>query len=147
MIKLYAIGKKTDYDPQINDYLKRLKKPFDTDLKVWNYSNSSTPREDESKHILDAITSQDFVILLDERGEELDNNQLLKTFQKPWQQGKNVVLIIGGAYGVSQELRNRADFMWSLGKLVLPHQMVRLILAEQIYRTYAISIGHPYHHI
>ncbi len=103
-------------------------------------------REEESDRILKALKPQDFVVLLDERGSSLTSPQLAAALQKQFDTGKNVVMIIGGAYGVSAELQKRADLVWSLSGLVFPHQLVRLIIAEQIYRAQEISAGRPYHH-
>ena len=63
-----------------------------------------------------------------------------------YEQGKSLVLIIGGAYGVTEAVMERANLVWSLSRLVFPHQLVRLILAEQLYRAQQIAAGHPYHH-
>lgn len=71
---------------------------------------------------------------------------LAKKLQAQFDAGRGVVVIIGGAYGVNTELSRRADFVWSMSKLVFPHQLVRLILAEQIYRAQEIAGGRPYHH-
>jgi len=86
------------------------------------------------------------VILLDERGKEFDSPALSGQFQALMSSGRRVVCIIGGAYGVNDELMARADLTWSLSPLVFPHQLVRLILAEQLYRAQCIATNHPYHH-
>ena len=67
--------------------------------------------------------------------------------QGAFDSAKQVAVIIGGAYGVDDRVRQRADFVWSLSKLVFPHQLVRLILAEQLYRAQEIAGGRPYHHV
>lgn len=90
---------------------------------------------------------KDFVILLDETGKELSSTDLSQFIEKRcMDSGKRVVFIIGGAYGVSQEIKDRADFTWSLSKLVFPHEIVRIILAEQVYRACTIIRGEKYHH-
>jgi 23S rRNA (pseudouridine1915-N3)-methyltransferase len=96
----------------------------------------------ESKTILGKISSSDYVIVLDERGKLIDNYELSNKLSV----NKNIIIIIGGPYGVSQEIRDRANFVWSLGKLVYPYEIVRLILTEQIYRSQMINLNHPYHH-
>jgi 23S rRNA (pseudouridine1915-N3)-methyltransferase len=65
---------------------------------------------------------------------------------RPIESARDVVLVIGGAYGVDEALARRADFVWSLSRLVFPHQLVRLILLEQLYRSQEIASGRPYHH-
>ncbi|MDR1850919.1 MAG: 23S rRNA (pseudouridine(1915)-N(3))-methyltransferase RlmH [Mycoplasmataceae bacterium] len=145
MIKIIVVGKKTEYDFKINEYETRLKNNFKISWTKIDYSGAKgeLAREQESKEILSKISKNDFVILLDERGKELDNQQLTNKLTT----NKNIVIIIGGPYGVNEELRKRANYMWSLGKLIMPYEIVRLLLTEQIYRCQCISTNHPYHHI
>ncbi|MDR2568383.1 MAG: 23S rRNA (pseudouridine(1915)-N(3))-methyltransferase RlmH [Mycoplasmataceae bacterium] len=144
MLKIIAIGMKTDYDSFIQNYEKRLKGCFAIKWVKIDYSGAkdNLARNEESKEIFKHIRNEDYVILLDERGKELDNYELCDKLVK----NHNIVLIIGGPYGVNEELRNRANFMWKLGKLILPYEIVRLILTEQIYRSQCIFLNHPYHH-
>ena len=86
------------------------------------------------------------MILLDERGKALDSPGLARTLQQPIDGARTVILIIGGAYGVDPSVHTRANLVWSLSPLVFPHQLVRLILAEQLYRAQEIASGRPYHH-
>jgi 23S rRNA (pseudouridine1915-N3)-methyltransferase len=146
MINIIAVGKK--HDPNItdaiNDYEKRLRAPFEVKWVLLPYSakNGDEARQDESGRIISQLRPADFVVLLDERGQDLsspDFSALLTSQQ-------NIVIIIGGAYGVNDELRQRADRVISLSAMVFPHQLVRLILIEQIYRAQAIATNHPYHH-
>lgn len=146
MINIIAVGKK--HDPNItdaiNDYEKRLRAPFEVKWVLLPYSakNGDEARQDESERIISQLRPADFVVLLDERGQDLsspDFSALLTSQQ-------NIVIIIGGAYGVNDELRQRADRVTSLSAMVFPHQLVRLILIEQIYRAQAIATNHPYHH-
>ena len=88
------------------------------------------------------IKPSDYVILLDERGRQLTSPE----FSDALVDRGNVVIVIGGAYGVNEALRSRANLMVSLSKMVFPHQLVRLILIEQVYRAQAIHEHHPYHH-
>jgi 23S rRNA (pseudouridine1915-N3)-methyltransferase len=84
---------------------------------------------------------------LDETGRQLNNQQLATKLEEAMQQKNNsLVIIIGGPYGVSENIKKRADFVWSLSKLVLPHQLVRLFLIEQLYRSAEISKNSGYHH-
>jgi 23S rRNA (pseudouridine1915-N3)-methyltransferase len=85
--------------------------------------------------------------LLDERGKALDSLQWSKQFQQCMNQGvKTLVILIGGAFGVTDTIRSTAKQVWSLSNLVFPHQMVRLIVAEQVYRAFSILNNSPYHH-
>ena len=85
-------------------------------------------------------------MLLDERGDEIDSPQLARVLDNAFTVGRQITFIIGGAYGVDDRVHQRADFVWSLSPLVFPHQLVRLILSEQLYRAQQITAGHPYHH-
>lgn len=94
-----------------------------------------------------SYNEKDFVILLDETGKELSSPELAQFIEKRcMDSGKRVVFIIGGAYGVTQEIKDRADFTWALSKLVFPHEIVRIILSEQVYRACTIIRGEKYHH-
>ena len=98
----------------------------------------------EAKRILDVI-GKDYCIALDERGQEVTTLQLADKF-KDWQfSGRDVALIIGGADGLHVSVKQKADWLWGLSKLTLPHAMVRVLLAEQLYRAHSVISNHPYH--
>jgi len=102
----------------------------------------------EEKMILKKLTPQHYLILLDERGKLLNSIQWPQQFQQCMNQGvKTLVLLIGGAFGVTDTIRKRANQCWSLSHLVFPHQLVRLIVAEQVYRSFSILNNSPYHHV
>ncbi|WP_022871937.1 23S rRNA (pseudouridine(1915)-N(3))-methyltransferase RlmH [Nesterenkonia alba] len=149
-ITALTVGKK--HEPWVVDgierYTKRLRKPYDLTWKLLPHSVQSddAARDEESTRILRALSPRDHVILLDERGTNISSPQLATRLQRRFDTGESVVVVIGGAYGVNSHIHARADFTWSLSKLVFPHQLVRLILAEQIYRAQEISAGRPYHH-
>ena len=101
----------------------------------------------ESVTIAAQLKNDDHVVLLDEDGAQLTSSGLASILESlDAQSVKRVVYIIGGAYGVTDELKQRADTLWALSKLTFPHQLVRLILAEQLYRANTIRHGEPYHH-
>lgn len=154
-ITVLAIGKKHDpkLAPTILDYSERL--GHYTSL-VWRLLEAKiTPsmsepeiKQAESRILQTQINSEDIVILLDENGKQLSSLKLAEKLQNYMNQStKNLVFIIGGAYGVNEDLMKRADFTWSLSLLVFPHQLVRLIIAEQLYRAHTILAGEKYHHI
>ena len=89
--------------------------------------------------------NRDVVILLDERGQMWDSPALSKKLAEGLEAGKRVVLVIGGAYGFSENMRQKYP-LWSLSKMVFPHQICRLLVTEQIYRAQEIYAGRPYHH-
>ena len=102
----------------------------------------------EEELILKRLQSHHYLILLDERGKSLNSVQWSTQFQNLMNQGtKTLVLLIGGAFGVSDAVRTQAKQTWSLSPLVFPHQMVRLIVSEQVYRTFSILNNTPYHHV
>ena len=151
MITVIAIGKK--HEPWVADgierYYKRLHAPWNLQWILLPHSALEGPaaRQNESQAILNKLSPTDYVILLDEHGKALDSPAISAHLQQLFVNSQNVVLVIGGAYGVSDELMQRANFTWSLSPLVFPHQLVRLILTEQLYRAQEIAAGHPYHHI
>ncbi|GAA1359319.1 23S rRNA (pseudouridine(1915)-N(3))-methyltransferase RlmH [Arthrobacter rhombi] len=149
-LKVLAIGKKHEswVADGIERYAKRMKKPFDVSWQLLPHSSreGDAARTEESARILAKVSAQDYVVLLDERGTNIDSPALARTLQRPLDTSRTVVLVIGGAYGVDTSVHQRADFTWSLSKLVFPHQLVRLVLAEQLYRAQEIAGGRPYHH-
>ncbi len=150
VLRIIAVGKKHEswVTEGIERYQKRLKRPFDVEWGLLPHSarEGDSARQEESERILSRIKDDDFVILLDERGKLLTSPALSALLLTPLEQSKSVVLIIGGAYGVDQTIHQRAQTVWSLSPLVFPHQLVRLILAEQLYRAQAIAQNSPYHH-
>lgn len=150
MIKVITVGKKSEQHIQtgINEYQKRLSKAFTIDWVLLSKSGKpvSEAVREESRNILKVVKPSDFVVLLDEAGENIDSPTLSKLVSEKVENSTQVVFIIGGAYGVDDSVKARANFVWSLSKLVFPHQIVRLVITEQIYRAQEIYLGHPYHH-
>lgn len=100
----------------------------------------------EGERILKGISPQEHVILLDLKGKELSSPGLAQYLDELALTGKSsITFVIGGSLGVSEEVRNRADFRWSFSQLTFPHPLMRLMLLEQIYRAMRISKGEPYH--
>ncbi|MEI7735510.1 MAG: 23S rRNA (pseudouridine(1915)-N(3))-methyltransferase RlmH [Ferruginibacter sp.] len=109
--------------------------------------SDSDLKKKEGEVILGALQKDDYLVLLDERGKLVKNEELAGHIQQRANDGtKKMVFLIGGAYGVSDEVNRRANYKWSLSPLVFPHQLVRLILAEQIYRACTINKNEKYHH-
>ena len=102
---------------------------------------------EEEKNILSKLRPADFIVVLDENGVEAGSRQLAGKMQKWMELGKSrIVFVVGGAYGISPSLKKRSDYLLSLSKLTFTHQMVRLILAEQLYRAMTIIKNEKYHH-
>ena len=150
-IRIVAVGKKHEswVAEGIERYEKRLKRPFTTEWVLLPHSarDGDSARQEESERVLSRIPSDDWVALLDERGKMLSSPNLSATLLSPLESSKNVTVIIGGAYGVDASVHQRANIVWSLSPLVFPHQLVRLILVEQVYRAQEIAGGGPYHHV
>lgn len=154
-ITLLTVGK-TDRDwvrQGLDIYVSRLKHyiPFSIveipELKNVSSLTKEQIRTREGELILRNLRPTDDVILLDEHGKEYSSVELAKILQdKINYTGKDIVYIIGGAYGFSEAVYRRADSRLSLSRMTFSHQMVRAIFAEQIYRAFTIMKGEPYHH-
>lgn len=142
MIKIIAGGKKSAgwvLEAQ-QEYEKRLKKPFDIRWEIY-----------EEEKLVKKLANwefkpQELVILADERGANISSVELSEKLVKAFNASREVVVIIGGAFGVSDEVRERADFVWSFSRLVFPHMLMRVMMVEQIYRAQEIAHGGKYHH-
>ena len=149
-LKVLTVGKKHEswVSEGIERYQKRLRTPFSFEWVLLPHSSleGDRARQEESERILSRLGADDYVILLDERGKALDSTGLSTLLGEQLHASRTVVVIIGGAYGVDATVHDRAQFIWSLSPLVFPHQLVRLILTEQIYRAEQISVGGSYHH-
>jgi 23S rRNA (pseudouridine1915-N3)-methyltransferase len=144
-IVILAVGKvKTEfYEPAIAEYQKRLGR-F---VKLgWRFVPTSDPVT-ESQQLLRYLPADCPVILLDERGGQRSTLELASYIENLKNQStKTLVFIIGGSHGVTHQLTKRADAVLSLSRLVFPHEQVRLMLVEQLYRAYDINAGGSYHH-
>lgn len=151
VVRILAVGKRAEpwVAPGIERYEQRLRKPFDTTWLLLPHSSheGDVARTEESDRILAKVDRDAFLVLLDERGSNVDSPALAVRLRSAFDAGRAVTVVIGGAYGVDDRVRQRADFVWSLSKLVFPHQLVRLILSEQLYRAQEIAAGRPYHHV
>ena len=151
MITILAIGKKHEswVLDGIERYQKRLRPPFDIkwDLLPHSSLDGDAARREESERMFGRLDERSHVMLLDETGKSYDTPTLSGLFDELFVQGQVVTIVIGGAFGVDERLKKRADTTVSLSKLVFPHQLVRLMLAEQLYRCQEISRGGRYHHL
>ena len=95
--------------------------------------------------MLARISPSDFVVMLDERGKHFSTRELAQQLERWQHQGSDIVLLAGGPDGFTQEIRARANQTWSLSRLTFPHPLIRVIVAEQIYRAWSVLQNHPYH--
>ena len=116
------------------------------ELKNASSLSKAQVKDKEGSLILASIGPKDMVILLDEHGKEYTSVEFAKEVERFTASGKNIVFVIGGAYGFSDEVYNRSDGKVSLSKMTFPHQMVRTVFTEQLYRAFTIIKGEPYHH-
>ncbi len=154
-IKLLGIGK-TD-DPTLQNltevYIKRIqfynKFEFELipDIKKAKNLNENQQKQKEGELLLNKLIPSDFVVLLDEGGKQFTSETFSEYIQKRLNSGlKQLVFVIGGPYGFSEAVYNRADSTVSLSKMTFSHQMVRLFFTEQLYRAFTILKNEPYHH-
>ncbi|PLX05792.1 MAG: 23S rRNA (pseudouridine(1915)-N(3))-methyltransferase RlmH [Marinilabiliales bacterium] len=154
-IKLLVIGK-TDKDfvqKGYDEYFKRIKRYCKFDFQVIKdikkSKNLSTDQQNklEGEKILSEISPSDHVVLLDENGKEFNSRGFASFLNKSLVSGmKNLIFVIGGPYGFSEEVYKRANIKVSLSKMTFSHQLIRLIFAEQLYRAFSILNNEPYHH-
>ena len=153
-ITLLVVGKTTDPRLQalIEDYQQRLKHyiPFEfvvvPDIKNAKTLSQEQLKSAEGQAILSFLTPAMDVLLLDEHGREFRSIEYADFLQKKMGSGRDLTLVIGGAYGFSKEVYNRANGKISLSQMTFSHQMIRLMAIEQIYRAMTILRGEPYHH-
>lgn len=154
-IQFWSIGKahETHVKEGIEMFTKRIGFYYPVEWKIIappkNVSllNNTESKNREGEAVLNLLKKDDYLILLDERGKQLSSEGLAAFVQQRANEGaKTLVFLIGGAFGVSNDIFQRSNFQWSLSKLVFPHQLVRMILAEQVYRACSINKNEKYHH-
>lgn len=155
-IQLWSVGKLDDdyVKDGIQDFTKRINQYFQT---KWTLipppKNAASLLEKDLKKaeavlLINLFKKDDFIILLDEKGKYISSPELAQLIQKLANDSSNkrIIFLIGGAFGVDEIIVKRANFIWSLSKLVFPHMLVRLILSEQVYRACSILRNEKYHH-
>ena len=153
MIKILACGKVKDQSLKslIDEYVKRIKhyhniEIIDTnDQKIVANDSYKHIKDLEAKDLLAKIKDSDFVVVLDLKGRELDSIELSNMIDRWLSNGRDIVFVIGGSLGLGEEVLMRADYHLCLSKLTFLHQMSKLILLEQIYRSFKILHHETYH--
>lgn len=154
-ITLLTVGKTNDlsFKNAISEYQKRLKFYISFDIEeIPALKNTKNLTEDNQKKkegelILKSIQTDDEVVLLDDKGNEFTSKQFASYIEKKSASGlKRLVFVVGGPYGFSEEVYQRANDKVSLSRMTFSHQMVRLVFTEQLYRAMTIIKGEPYHH-
>jgi 23S rRNA (pseudouridine1915-N3)-methyltransferase len=154
-LQFWTVGK--NHEPYVKEGIELFTKRISNYYPVeWNIlptpKNAAMLSEmdlkkKEGEMITGFLQKEDYLVLLDETGKMLTSEGLANFIQQRANEStKTIVFLIGGAYGVSDAVKQRANYVWSLSKLVFPHQLVRLILAEQVYRACSINRNEKYHH-
>lgn len=145
-VKSFLKEGEAEYDKRLKRYIK-VDEIIIPELKNASKMSEIEIKRKEGELVLAKLSTSDVVVLLDDKGKELSSINMAKWIEK-FQIGgcKNLVFIVGGAYGFSEELYQKANHKLSLSKLTFSHQMVRMIFKEQLYRSYSILKGEPYHH-
>lgn len=152
--ELVFVGKTVDkrFDSAIGDYIERVGHYMPVRLTVIPaLKNTKSLSEEQQKtaegeQILRLVQPGDTLVLCDERGKEMRSIEFAQWFENLQQRARRLLIVIGGPYGFSKAVYDRADSLISLSRMTFSHQMVRLILAEQVYRACTIIKGEPYHH-
>ena len=155
-IQILCVGKLKEryWREAVAEYEKRLTRY--ARVTIQEVPDESTPEnlsplqcqqvmDAEGRRLLDRMRPDTYVVALDGRGKQLDSEAFAQSLQERMMDGRTLCLVIGGSLGLSQQVRDRADRMLSLGAMTFPHQMVRIMLLEQIYRGFRILRGEPYH--
>ena len=149
MIKIICVGKIKEkyYTDAVNEYIKRLSKYTKINLievKDEDFDiNKTLTKEKES--IIKYVDDKDYVITMEIEGNELDSVSLAKHIDNIQNNYSNIAFIIGGSYGLHDDIKNRSNYKLSFSKLTFPHQLFRVILLEQIYRSFKINNNETYH--
>ena len=154
-IQFWSIGKVNEpyIKPGVEEFTSRISKYFPVEWNIIPVPKSAATlseidlKKKEGETILAWLKKEDYLVALDEKGKQFNSEGLASFIQlRANESTKNIVFLIGGAFGISDAVLKRANYKWSLSELVFPHQLVRLILAEQIYRACTILKNEKYHH-
>lgn len=155
-IQLWSIGK--DHESYVkagvDDFTKRISRYYPVEWMVLppprNAGTLSLQdlKKKEGDMLLDTLAKDDYLVALDEKGRQLSSEGLAQFIQTRANDSvRNLIFLIGGAFGLDDRVLQRANYKWSLSQLTFPHQLVRLLLAEQLYRACTIQRNEKYHHI
>jgi 23S rRNA (pseudouridine1915-N3)-methyltransferase len=154
-IQIWTIGKNHEavFRPGIEEFTRRIARYFAVEWKIIPMPKNAAAlspldlKKKERDLVSGILTKEDYLVILDEKGKQMSSKILAKFIQSRANENvKQLVFLVGGAYGIDEALLKRADFVWSLSQLTFPHQLVRLILAEQVYRACSITRNEKYHH-
>lgn len=152
-IQLLAVGNRMPawVEAGYEEYAKRLPRECELILKEIppgkRSKNSDLPRivKEEGERLLAAVSRDTHIVTLDIPGKPWNTEELAASLKRWLESGQNIALMVGGPEGLSEDVKVRAHESWSLSKLTLPHPLVRIVVAEQLYRAWSILHNHPYH--
>ncbi len=151
-VRLIAVGSRApgwvrsaceDYITRLGSHLKVSVTEIGLSPRTGGAAARAVAREGE--RVLAAVRREDYLVALDERGTELSTRELARWLEARRQEGTDLAFVIGGPDGLAPEVLERSRLRWSLSRLTLPHALVRVVLAEQLYRAVTLLAGHPYH--
>jgi 23S rRNA (pseudouridine1915-N3)-methyltransferase len=154
-IQFWSIGKAHEsyIKAGVEDFTKRISKYYPVEWNIVPVPKNAGMlsemdlKKKEGETILQWLSKDDYLVVLDEKGKQFDSVQLANFIQQRGNESrKNLVFLIGGAFGIDDAVLKEANYKWSLSNLTFPHQLVRLILAEQVYRACTILRNEKYHH-
>lgn len=154
-IHFWSVGKQHEayVKAGIDEFTKRISNYYPVEWTILplpknaGILSEADLKKKEGELILNNLQKDDYLVALDERGKQISSEGLADLIMKRGNESvKNLVFLIGGAYGIDEAVMKRANYKWSLSQLVFPHQLVRLILAEQVYRACSINRNEKYHH-
>jgi 23S rRNA (pseudouridine1915-N3)-methyltransferase len=153
-LRIIAVGTRMPawVDAAVEDYSRRLRGAWRLELSALSPASrrraggaAVAAKASEARRILALLSARDLVVPLDERGEQFSTLELAQWLEARRSEGRDLAFVIGGPDGLSDEVLARGHLRWSLSRLTLPHALVRVVLAEQLYRASTVLAGHPYH--
>jgi 23S rRNA (pseudouridine1915-N3)-methyltransferase len=152
-VRLIAVGSRMPkwVREAYEDYITRLGSGLKvtlTEIEPGPRSAGRPPQkamDTEAQRLLASVRKDDYVVALDERGAEMTTRELAAWLKGRMQEGRDLAFLVGGPDGFAPEVLARSDFKWSLSRLTFPHALVRVVLAEQLYRAHGVLTNHPYH--
>ena len=154
-ISFWSVGKNNEsyIKEGVEEFTRRIARYYKVEWNIMpvpknaGLMSETDLKRKEGEIILSGLNKDDYLVALDERGKQLSSEGLATFIQtRANESTKQLIFLIGGAFGIDQVVLKRADYIWGLSQLVFPHQLVRIILAEQIYRACTINKNEKYHH-
>ncbi|MCL8209222.1 MAG: 23S rRNA (pseudouridine(1915)-N(3))-methyltransferase RlmH [Actinomycetia bacterium] len=153
-MRLLTVGRPTApwWAQAVEDYRRRLQGPWALEWEAVREAPGRSEAGDdatrrEGARLLERIRPRDWVVALDPAGEAVTSEELARRIVRRLEAGETPVFVVGGRWGLAEAVRRRADWIWSLSPLTFAHELAAAIVAEQLYRAWAIAHGHPYHHV